>query len=486
MMSVRHIGDASWRRLRGLAAASRGYLPFASTADGDSKPFDLLRWFSLLSLLCVVLLSATLATVLSRFMTNAMVERDAAISSQFVAGFTGAKEVWSYFGGLQEEDPGPELLAFFDTFFEHFLIESDVIRANVYAGDRTVIWSSTAALVGTHFGPNLELEQALKGEIAVEIGAVGRDDKAEHVEFEPELRGERYLECYIPIWSRDRKTVVGVVEIYRLTKDLFREIDEGKWLIWSTTIAGGTLLYLVLFGIVRRANAVMRQQEKRLVASESMAAIGEMTSAVAHGIRNPLASIRSSAELAMIQDLEGVHRAAGDIIANVDRLNSWIRSFLYQAHGDSNAAATADINALVRAGLAGFATDLQRQGVGLTLDMEEPLPLVRGDPVILGHAFNSLIANALEAMPQGGELHVETRQNQSNRTVEIRIVDSGEGLASDMAEQGFRPFTTTKDGGLGLGLSLSRRVIERFGGRLDLTGGRGKGSVATIWMRAAS
>lgn len=486
MISVRRIGDTLWRWLRGSAAASRGSLPLASPDGGDNKPFDLLRWFSLLSLFCVVLLSATLATVLSRFMTDAMVERDAAISSQFVAGFADAKEVWGYFGGLQEEQPGPSLLAFFDSFFGHFLIETDVIRANVYAANRTVIWSSTAALVGTHFGPNLELEQALKGEVAVEIGVVGSDDKAEHVEFEPELRGERYLECYIPIWSKDRQTVVGVVEIYRLTKDLFHEIDGGKWLIWATTIGGGMLLYLVLFGIVHKANMVMRQQEKRLVASESMAAIGEMTSAVAHGIRNPLASIRSSAELAMIQDLEGGHRAAGDIIANVDRLNSWIRSFLYQAHGDSNAAATADINALARAGLDGFAADLQRQGVALTLDMEEPLPLVRGDPVILGHAFNSLIANALEAMSDGGELHVETRQNQSNRTVEIRIVDSGKGLASDMAEQGFRPFTTTKHGGMGLGLALSRRVIERFGGRLDLTGRDGKGSVATIWMPAAS
>ncbi len=448
-------------------------------------PFSLLRWFSLLSLLCIVLLSATLATLLSRFMTSAMVGRDAAISAQFVESFAHAKPVWSYFESLERTPPDPALISFFNSFFGRFLIEPDVIRANVYAQDRTVIWSSTSALVGTRFGPNEELERALKGQVAVELGTAGTDDKAEHVEFEPELRGERYIETYIPIWSRDRETVVGVVEIYRLTKDLFHAIDVGRRLIWISTLAGGALLYIVLFGIVRKANAVIEEQEKKLVETESMAAIGEMASAVAHGIRNPLASIRSSAELAMIQDADGARRAAKDIIRSVDRLSDWIRSFLYQAHSGGSTSATSDLNAVARSSLAGFAAPMQHQGVDLTLNMQEPLPLVHGDPVVLGHALNSLFANALEAMPHGGKLDVATCISTSGQEVEIRIVDSGHGIIGDRSGHGFQPFVTNKHGGLGLGLALSRRIIERQGGTLDLTGSHGAGSVATVRIPAA-
>jgi hypothetical protein len=153
MVRFIHIGGIMRHWMRGRTNAQSSDL-VAATSSRSVKPFNLLRWFSLLSLACVVALSAALAMVLSRFMTNAMLERDAAISSQFVEGFAHAKPVWSYFVDLQKRPPDPALMSFFDSFFEHFLIQSDVIRANVYAQDQTVIWSSTAELIGTHFGPN--------------------------------------------------------------------------------------------------------------------------------------------------------------------------------------------------------------------------------------------------------------------------------------------------------------------------------------------
>lgn len=482
---MERLSDVLPRLDRGVARITAAFRPAPATSKGGSTSFNLLRWFSLLSLVCILVLSAALATVLSRFMTNAMVERDAAISAQFVESFAHAEPVWSYFERLKRTPPDPTLVSFFSSFFGRFVIEPDIIRANVYARDRTVIWSSTAALVGTSFGPNAELDMALKGQLAVELGTAGTDDRLEHVEFEPELKGERYVESYIPIWSRDRRTVVGVVEIYRLTKSLFRAIDVGTRLIWITTLAGGALLYIVLFGIVKEASLVIERQERRLVETESLAAVGEMASAVAHGIRNPLASIRSSAELVSTHGADHASNAARDIISSVDRLSEWIRSFLYQAHGDVGASAKVDLNAIARGSLAGYAAAMRRQGIDVVQDMEEPLPEVRGDPLILGQTLNSLVANALEAMPRGGRLHVATRGDRARGTVEVRIADTGHGLADDGAEEAFEPFRTHKHGGLGLGLALSRRVIERLGGTLDLASMEGKGAVATIRMPAA-
>ena len=444
------------------------------------KSFNLLRWFSLASLVCIVLLSGTMAMLLSRFMTKTMIERDAAISSQFVESFANAKSVSTYFEGLQDMPPDPALISFFESFFEHFLLESDVIRANVYARDETIVWSSTRDLIGKRFGPNDGLDSALGGHVIVELGTVGIDDKTEHIEFEPELKGQRYIETYMPIWSGDRRTIIGVVEIYRLTKEMFQAIDTGVRFIWVGTTIGGILLYIALFAVVRQAGIVIRRQEQRLVELESMATIGEMASAVAHGIRNPLASIRSSAEVATIQNLDGAHRAAKEIITNVDRLSEWIRSFLYQAHGDSPATAAADVNAIARSNLDGLAAVIRRQNVELTQDMQESLPLVRVDSALLGHALNSLLTNALEAMPAGGKLHITTRMNTKRRVVEVHIADSGHGLAKHLTERVFRPFTTTKRGGLGLGLALSRRAIERSGGTIDLTSVSGEGLVVVI------
>jgi signal transduction histidine kinase len=446
----------------------------------QNRSFSLLPWFSLLSFCCIVLLSAALAAVLSRFMTDAMIERDAALSSQFFDSFAHVKPAWTYFEGPQDLPADPSLVTFLDELFDRLMIESDIIRANVYAQNRTIMWSSSPDFVGASDDSNIELDEALAGRISVELGAVGTRGRAEFVEFSSELEGAAWVEYFIPIWSRDRRTVVGVVQIYRLTEDLLRAIGRGRQLIWATTLGGGALLYLALFGLVRRAARVIQAQEDKLVEAESMAAIGEMASAVAHGIRNPLASIRSSAELIIMRDGSGTSNSARDIISSVDRLNEWVRTLLYKAHGAINTSTTADLNAISHSCLAGLSTTLRDHHVALTLELGEALPLVRGDPVMLGHVLNSLLANALEAMPGGGKLHVATSLNMQKRLVEVRISDSGHGIAEDAR----RPLVTGKVGGLGLGLMLSRRIVERLGGVVDLTSNHGGGTVATIRLPA--
>ena len=460
--------------------------PRAVADRRTSRSFNLLRWFSLLSLICVVLLSAALATILSRFMTKALLQRDASISSQFVESLSHAEGAWSHFEAAQAKRPDPQIVEFFKTFYEQFLLQSDVIRANAYAQDQTVIWSSTHSLIGTRFGQNEDLEGALQGRVMVELGTVGVDDKAEHVEFEPALRGERYIETYIPVWSPDHQTVVGVVEIYRLSGELFSAIDSGTRLVWVCSLAGGALLYLALFGIVRRASTVIDQQHARLAESEFMAAIGEMASAIAHGIRNPLASIRSSAELVALLDPDGARGAARDIVNSIDRLSEWIRSFLHQTHVDEIESTKVDFNEIIRSSLADFGTAMNRQHVELVVDLADGLPPVRGHPVILKHVINGLVANALEAMPKGGTLEIMTHAGHRGQTVEVVIADNGGGISATMNDRLFSSFATTKREGIGMGLALSRRVIVRSGGTIELTSTDGHGARVTIRMPAAT
>ena len=99
--------------------------------------------------------------------------------------------------------------------------------------------------------------------------------------------------------------------------------------------------------------------------------------------------------------------------------------------------------------------------------------------------FNGLIANAIEAMPSGGELDVEQRVTRDKRYVEIKITDTGPGIAPEQKQMVFQPFVTTKSAGLGLGLALAQRIVERHGGVIDLVRGKPRGTVAKIRLPVA-
>ncbi len=281
------------------------------------KPFNILQWFSWLSLLCIVLIGAMLSIVLSRFLTEHMIRRDAAVSKEFLDSIVRTERTWPYFVDREH----PEAKVVLGSFFDHVANLPDVLRAHVYAPDRTVIWSTEKSFIGRNLGPNPELEVSFAGALTAEISVVGSGDKPEHVDFPAETIGSQIIELYIPISGSAGDSVVGVVELYKRPEALFAAIDEGKRLLWASIIGGGLLLYVTLFWIVRRASHVIREQQERLVESETMVAIGEMASAVAHGIRNPLTSIRSSAELALEEDLGDARESVSDIIDEADRLD---------------------------------------------------------------------------------------------------------------------------------------------------------------------
>src|SRR5262249_43903369 len=148
-----------------------------------------------------------------------------------------------------------------------------------------------------------------------------------------------------------------------------------------------------LYWMVRRADTVIRVQHERLVQSERLAAIGEMSSAVAHGLRNPLAAIRSSAELAFAADATRSGEAR-DIIDQVDRLEAWVRERLASAQPPAGGGEAVDVGGGVRASLEAFARELERRQVRASASIDDRLPPVTSDPLMLGQVVNSLIANA--------------------------------------------------------------------------------------------
>jgi two-component system, NtrC family, sensor histidine kinase HydH len=462
-------------------AAHRALWRGQSSKAGEalpSRPFNLTRRFSLLALGCIASLSVAGALLLSAFLTDKLLHQDAAMVEDFVQDVVFGERASAFFRGPSNGN------AVEDTF-KHFMQIPDVLRTNLYGRDRSILWSSDRTLIGKPVGANQELDEALAGELTVESGVATKEEhlRGEHpVGSSP---GRYFVEIYVPIWDEAHKEVLGVAEIYKTPDALFDAIHEGERLIWLGSVAGGALLYFALFWIVRRADRIMRSQQARLVSAERMATIGEMASAVAHAIRNPLSSIRTSAELALDGGAEGFREPASDIIAEVDRVEDWVRELLTYSRPIEGPVEAVNLNAVAQKSMASYAREVAKRRITVDAALAPDLPSVRGDASMLGQALNSLIANALDAMQEGGRLTLVSRGGANRREVELRLSDTGVGMSPDELSRIFRPFYTSKAKGLGLGLPLAKRIIERYGGRLSVHSRAGTGTTVAIRFSTA-
>lgn len=458
------------KRLAGTTAPAR-------SARQRGMHFNLMRWFSLTALLSVATVSVLSVWALSHFLTERMIRREAEMTTVFVRNLIKTENAISVFTGIADEE------THVGDFLNHMSALPDTLRVNLYSADLKVLWSTDPKLVGQRFDDDAELKNALQTGLEINSGIVDVANlpKSEHVDIDPGVT--RFVENYIPVLD-DSGRVVGVVELYKVPRELFDAIEAGIELIWQAALGAGIFLYATLFWIVRRAHHIIESQREQLIENESLAVVGEMGTAVAHGLRNPLASIRSSAELALESQLPPqAHECATDIVAQVDRLEGWTRQLLTYARPANAHIEAVDVNAVLREALDGFRRDLERHGTRSRLDLAPELPPISGEPAILQQLFGSLIANSIEAMPRDGEIVLHSHFDAEINQVVVEVRDNGPGLSADAASQAFMPFFTSKAKGLGLGLPLVRRVIERLGGSVTLSSQPGSGTTVRMSLR---
>lgn len=459
--------------------------------------FNLLRWFSLASFFIIAAVALGLGYISTRFVVTESVERDALLTAQFVqaigdaemrhANITPQRTMGEMLDPRQDHSyPDVDLLAHAMAraeFLDHVEHLPDVLLATVYALDRTIIWSTNPELINVKIEDDDELDESFEMKVPVSSSYHKIDDE------KPEQRLSRepkylFIENYIPMFNADKSKVVAMVEIYKEPADLVDRIDRGFASIWAATILGGAVIYLGLFWIVRRASSLLRSQQQQLISNETFVALGEMSSAVAHSLRNPLATIRSSAELAQEIASPGAQRNIGDIISQVDRMSRWVRELLVSLRPMSDDGEAVDLLAAVEDTLGAFDALIRRNGVEVRFTPQSCPPVV-SQKVLLTQILNSLFANALEAMPRGGVLSVEIETAQSGQ-VRMTLSDTGKGMSAQQQQQVFKPFFTTKQGGLGVGLALVKRIMERFQGSVVLTSREQEGTRVSLNFRVAS
>ncbi|TMA37747.1 MAG: GAF domain-containing protein [Deltaproteobacteria bacterium] len=232
----------------------------------------------------------------------------------------------------------------------------------------------------------------------------------------------------------------------------------------------------------------LREAQESLARAERLAAIGELSAAVAHGIRNPLAGIRLAAQLALEHTAPDspVHENLEDVLVEVDKLEAHVRGILDFTRPFEPHLEPTHLPALVGALLRTLAPRLEAGGVTVEVDVPGDVPLVRADPTHLGQVLQELVVNAIEAMGPGGRITISAAASSNGHGgVRIDVSDTGPGVPPEMRQRIFQLFLTTKSTGTGVGLAVVRKIIERHGGTIAVEQGAPRGARFVIELPAA-
>jgi signal transduction histidine kinase len=291
----------------------------------------------------------------------------------------------------------------------------------------------------------------------------------------------------------------------------------------------------VHLGSLELANKKLKQAQEELIRTEKLASIGRFAAGVAHEVGNPLGAILGYTS---ILEKNGVEREESKdylkrIEMEIERINRIVRELLHFAKPSKFEVRDIKVNKTIENTLSLLSHQKNFKDIETQLDLQADLPMIQGDESQLSQVFLNIILNAIDAMPNGGHLRIQTNNlvvedllgegffqplypprrkgdpmesdysrlrkpdpvstlftkfSKGDRLVKIRISDSGMGIEQENLERIFDPFFTTKepDKGTGLGLSISLRIVESMGGKIRVESEEGKGSAFEIYFPAAT
>jgi len=220
---------------------------------------------------------------------------------------------------------------------------------------------------------------------------------------------------------------------------------------------------------LQKAYVELRQTFEQLLQAERLAALGELSAAVVHEVRNPLAAIKGAVEI--IEDAlppDSPRREFAEIAKQeVDRLDRLVKEFLRFARPPKPATAPADINEIVNSVGSLIEQRAVLQNVRIELRLGSNLQLVTVDSEQIKQVLLNLAINALQVMPEGGALQFRT--SRADEAVVVEVEDEGGGIDPAIASRIFDPFFTTKEKGIGLGLSVCYKIAQQHGGLLTVS-----------------
>jgi signal transduction histidine kinase len=235
---------------------------------------------------------------------------------------------------------------------------------------------------------------------------------------------------------------------------------------------------------LEEANKELGQTQAQLVQAEKMSAIGQLAAGIAHEIRNPL-NIIEGARYYLSQIVDGENSTAGEYLDyikhEIDRTNHLIDNLLRFSRLEPPHFEILDLNDILEHSLVLLRKQIFDNDIKLITNFNDQVPNIIGDQNQLWQVFINILINAIQAMPRGGELRVDTGlYDPSSEHVFISFADTGAGIDEIDLSKIFNPFFTTKSAGTGLGLSISYKIVEEHQGSIMVSSEKGIGSTFVV------
>jgi signal transduction histidine kinase len=234
----------------------------------------------------------------------------------------------------------------------------------------------------------------------------------------------------------------------------------------------------------------LQNRQEQLLQSGKMAAVGTLTSGIAHELNNPLNNIGLTVE-ALMDDFDQLsdeekRRMLSQAYTQMERAGATVRNLLDFTRKGRSIFTRFQVVKAVETAKRLVGNEARLADVTWSVNLPENLPEIRGHPHDLQQVFLNLFLNGIQAMPEGGELRVEA-DVVDGEWVCVRVADSGPGISPEHLSEIFDPFFTTKEPGkgTGLGLSVSHGIIEEHGGRIEVTSDPGQGTVFSVYLPLA-
>lgn len=240
---------------------------------------------------------------------------------------------------------------------------------------------------------------------------------------------------------------------------------------------------------LHRSHSELQGIQERLVHRQQLAAVGELSAVIAHEVRNPIAVIKNAVSGLRRERTRDEDRLTllGILDEETDRLNRLMHDLLAYARPVVPQSEPVDLGVLLETAVDRARGTMDADApLDVVVDVHPQASTVQGDPKLLLQALVSLVENAAQAMPEGGNLRLETHTTQlrGQSAVEIHVVDSGHGMESEVFARAKEPFFTTRPRGTGLGLAIVERVVTNHGGKLRIRSESGAGTRVTLVLPA--
>jgi len=257
-------------------------------------------------------------------------------------------------------------------------------------------------------------------------------------------------------------------------KGLLKERERNE-AFWTSTNENLRIAYEKLDELVKE----LQETKEELQRKERLAVLGQLAGGIGHELRNPLGAIKNAAYFLnmVLEDPEPEVKESLEILEKeVATSEMIIGSLLDFARPKPPMRRKVDINEVVRESLSRVTAP---ESVEVTSQLDGVLPVILADPVLLGQVFRNLILNAIQAMPEGGQLTVKS-ELAGPKWVAVSFADTGVGIPEENLGKLFEPLFTTKAKGIGLGLAISKAFVEAHGGTIEVQSKVGKGCTFSV------